>query len=259
MKIKSALAMIICGIAISAFSQTQKSVSPVTQVLQSSLTAMLGKSTVQDVTVSGSAEMISGATNDNGSFEFRALANGSNRTDITLSSATVTETWQLGTSTPAGWWSNGDGTQHPISPHNMFSGASWPFPPLHLLLLLQDSSMTITYLGQEGGLLHFQAFRQPPGASAAMLHSLAGLTRVDLWLDASTFLPARMSFNRHPDNNAALNIPVTVQFSGYQTIGKVVVPSHIQEYINGTLALDLHIQAVNLNTGLPPTDFTAQN
>jgi hypothetical protein len=84
------------------------------------------------------------------------------------------------------------------------------------------------------------------------------MTQIDLYLDPATFLPARIRFNIHPDNNALMDIPVSIEFSSYQSMGGGVVPMHIAKYINNTLALDARVQHVSLNTGLSLTEFAAQ-
>jgi len=84
------------------------------------------------------------------------------------------------------------------------------------------------------------------------------MTQIDLYLDPATFLPARIRFNIHPDNNALIDIPVSIEFSSYQSIGGAMVPIHVAKYVNNTLALDVMAQHVSLNTGLTLTEFAAQ-
>jgi len=42
------------------------------------------------------------------------------------------------------------------------------------------------------------------------------LSQTDLYLDSTTLLPAAMTFNIHPDDNALLDIPIEIHFSEYR-------------------------------------------
>ena len=67
-----------------------------------------------------------------------------------------------------------------------------------------------------------------------------------------------ITFSQHPDNNAIVDIPVEIDFSGYSVVSGVAVPLHIQKFFNGSLLLDISVQSAALNTGLTNADFTAQ-
>jgi hypothetical protein len=259
MKHKLETILFLWMLTLPATSMGQTSVSPTIEVLQSSVTAMLGKVSLSDITLNGSSEAISGGSNSaNGSFEFRATAAGSSRTDLILGNETITNIYLLGGATPSGSWTNGNGTQQPIAPHNLLAGVDWAFPPLLILNITGNPSMVVSYIGLEGNLIHLSASKQLAGAPSVVNASVGHLTQIDVWLNSSTLLPAKLSYNMHPDNNAAVDIPVTVQFTNYQTLSQILVPSQIQEYINNTLALTVQIQSANVNSGLSPTIFATQ-
>jgi len=46
---------------------------------------------------------------------------------------------------------------------------------------------------------------------------------MDLYLDATTLLPAFLDFNVHPDQNTATNIPIEIQYGVYQSFKGVLV------------------------------------
>jgi hypothetical protein len=71
----------------------------------------------------------------------------------------------------------------------------------------------------------------PPEMTPLMQH----LGQMDIFLDATTLLPVALDFNVHPDNNALLDIPVEIRFSGYSAVNGIQVPLHIQKYLNDTL------------------------
>ena len=254
------LALISIAAALSIGTCGAQSVStPVTQALQASATAMIGASTLQDVTLNGSAEAITGADDETGSFTFRATAAGSSRIDLVFTSGTRSETRQFGQGAPYGAWMNEDGVQHPSAQHNLMSGYDWPFPELILNQFLTDPLMSVAFVGQEGTLLHLSGYEQRSGVSSAANSLLQHITQVDLWLDSTTLLPAQASFTIHPDGNAGFDIPVSIAFLNYQKLNGVVIPTHVQKFVNGTLAVDAQIQSISINTGLTSSAFSLGN
>ncbi len=81
------------------------------------------------------------------------------------------------------------------------------------------------------------------------------LSQMDFFLDSTTFLPAAVTFNIHPDNNALLDIPIEVRFSDYRAVKGVQVPFHIQKFLNNGLILDLQFTTAVLNAGLGASQF----
>jgi hypothetical protein len=136
------------------------------------------------------------------------------------------------------------------------TGYHWAFPAFIVNQFLTNSSVNVTFVAQEGTLLHFSAYQQPSGVSAAVVATVQQLTQVDLWLNATTLLPAQLSYSIHPDANAGLVVPVLVQFSNYQTLDGITVPTQIQKYVNSTLVLNAQIQSVSINTGLSASIFS---
>jgi hypothetical protein len=249
-------ALLLFACPIQTPTSAQNAASPVTTALQTSLQAMAGPNNVQDVTLSGTAEAIAGSDDETGSFTFRATSAGCSRVDLGLPSGTRSETRQPGDNSPFGSWTNGSGGPYPLAQQNLLAGYDWAFPALILNQMLTTSTMSVTFVGQEGTLLHFTAFQQPTGVSAAVDATVQYLTQFDLWLDATTLLPVQLAFSAHPDSNAGLVIPVQVQFSNYQTLGGISVPTQLQKTINGTVVLNAQIQSVSVNTGLSTSIFS---
>lgn len=72
------------------------------------------------------------------------------------------------------------------------------------------------------------------------------------------FLPAAITYNIHPDNNALLDIPVEIDFSDYRLVSGVQIPFHIQKCLNNSLLLDFQVQNAAINSGLSASEFTVQ-
>lgn len=118
----------------------------------------------------------------------------------------------------------------------------------------------LSYVGQESRngatVQHIQSDVSQAGPSAATGLNPQQLSTMDFYLDATTLLPVTITFNVHPDNNAATNLLVEVDFSNYQTINGIAVPMHIQRYLQGNVMVDLVLSAASFNTGLPLSLFT---
>ena len=89
-----------------------------------------------------------------------------------------------------------------------------------------------------------------------MTAEIQGLSAVDLYLDPKSMLPLALAFNTHPDNDFLVNIPVEIRFGDYRNASGVLVPFHIQKFLQGTLTLDLTVANAAVNSGVPPTMFS---
>lgn len=232
--------------------------SSVSTVLRASLQTMLGSKSVQDVSLTGTAENFAGSDDETGSFTFRATSTGYTRVDLGLPSGVRSESRQPGNNAPFGSWIMGNGVLHAAAQHNLMSGYYWAFPALIVNDMLTNPSALVSFVGIEGTLAHFSVYEQQPTASTAYNGVLQSLTKYDLWLDSSTLLPAKLAFNIHPDSTEGLDIPVQVQFSNYETISGTVTPTTVQKSVNNTLVLDAQIQSVSINTGLTADTFSLQ-
>lgn len=215
--------------------------------------ALAGPTVISDVTLSGTAERIAGSDDETGTVSLQALAAGASRMSLSLSSGPRIEVQNLAGTAPVGSWSGPDGVSHAIAQHNLMTDPSWFFPALALSRMLSTPGYMVKYVGQETwnstSVQHISFYQQN---SDALLQQL---TQMDFYLDSTTLLPVAATYNIHPDNDAGLDIPVTIQFSGYAANSGVQVPLHVQKYINNNLALDLQLQAARFNTGLSASAF----
>lgn len=230
-------------------------------LLQQSLVALTGGKSIADVTLSGTARRIAGSDDDTGTAVLKALASGAGRSDLSLSSGQRSEVSNL-SGPPSGAWSGPDGISHPIAFHNLVSEPTWFFPGFAIARRLSSSGHIATYIGREThngqavehiSVSQSSPFPTPPGGV-----SFEHLTQIDFYIDSTSLLPAAISFNLHPDNNALLDIPVEVQFSDYRALNGAQVPYHVQKYMNNTLVLDFQAQTVTFNAGLTASTFSVQ-
>jgi hypothetical protein len=226
------------------------------QYLQRALAALSASTPTSDVTLSGSAHYIAGSDDETGAATLKAIV-GASRMDLNLSSGPRSEVVNTSAS-PAGTWSGPDGVAHAISFHNLLTEPAWFFPAFPITHGL-SSGYVATYVGLEtrdGQAVEHLTISQPPAVQTPSgAPTVAQLSQMDFFLDSTTFLPAAVTFNIHPDNNELLDIPIEVRFSDYRSVKGAQVPFHVRKFLNNGLLLDLQFTTAVLNTGLGATQF----
>lgn len=228
--------------------------------LHSAFRALMGNTTVNDVTLAGTAEWIAGSDDETGTVVYKTTS-GASRLDLSLSAGTRSEIRSIASGVPSGTWIGPDGVSHAMANHNVMTDAGW-FPAFTLGSLISSSNSVLTYVGQEtrngASVIHISASQQFPNLSGDTASLMQHLTQIDLYLDPTTFLPDSYVFASHADNNALLDIPTEIRYSNYRTVGGAQIPFHVQRYINNTLTLELRFQSASLNTGITAAQFSAQ-
>jgi hypothetical protein len=223
-----------------------------------SLAALTGGATITDVTITGTATRVAGSDVGSGPVTLKALGTGESRLDLNLSNGARSEARNL-TNGPSGSWVGPDGIAHAMASHNCMTDSAWFFPALSALSQASSPSVLATYVGQEtrSGLAvqHVRFITQAASAASDPTGLIQSLSTEDLYLDASSSLPVAFVFSTHPDNNAATNIPVEIDFSNYQLVNGASIPFRIQKFFNGTLLFDITVQSVALNSGLTDAAF----
>ena len=224
------------------------------------IAALTGTTQVNDVTLTGTGTRTVGSDVETGAVSLKALATGEGRLDLSLSASARSEIHALANGTPQCSSIGLDGVVHSMADHNCLTDPIWFFPALSMLSQASSPGVVATYVGQEStqgvSVQHIQFTLQNPNLSTSENTLLGQLSSTDIYLDASSNLPVAICFNMHPDDDALTNIPVKVVFSNYQVVNGVQVPFRIQRFLNGTLFLDLMIQATTLNSGLTNAAFS---
>jgi hypothetical protein len=222
-----------------------------------SIAALTGGSAIGDVTLTGSVTWSGGATPETGAATLLASGTGESRMNFVFSSGTWTEIRDASTGVALGQWIAPSGAAGLFAFQNCMTDAAWFFPALGSLAAAQN--VVLNYIGQEtrnGEIVqHIQSYisqANPAGAKP----SPQQLSTMDFYLDATTFLPAAIIFNAHPDNSASGNLVIEVDFSTYQTLNGIMVPTRIQRSLQGNVLVDITVTGASFNTGLPLSDFT---
>jgi len=242
--------------------QTASSSTQASQLMQQSLAALQGNTSISDITLTGTARRIAGSDDESGTGVLKGLASGAGRTDLSLSSGQRSEVINTSVTPSAGTWSGPDGISHAMAFHNLLTGPAWFFPAFAIAPRLSASGYIATYIGHEThngqAVEHVSVSQAPPLSTSSGVVSLGHLSQVDFFLNSATFLPISIAFNIHPDNNAGLDLPVEIRFSDYTSVSGAQVPYHVQKYLNNSLILDFQATSVTLNSGLSLSAFNAQ-
>lgn len=234
------------------FAQAPTSIVPTTAgaVLSGAAYAFSNGVPVHGVTLKGTANWIAGSDNENGSATLVANADGSYQITLELGQSSRTETQTSFAQGQQCTWSGSDGVAHVVSAHNCMLPVAWFLPAVALFGNLQPQTFGTILLGNSAdaenpGLdVRQQQSVVPSYVSADMATLYTHLTAVDIYYAPATYLPLSLCYATHSDANAAMDIPVRVEFSNYQTVGGITVPFRIQRYVNGVLALDITISTV---------------
>lgn len=230
-------------------------------LLSATLSALVSGVNVTNVALTGTVTRTAGSDVENGSATLEALGWAESRIDISLTNGQWTEIMNQSQGAPTGQWSGADGTAHAMATHNSLVPASWFFPVFVLAGALNDPAVTVTYIGQETRNgetvqhLKFWHVLRGESGSADSLAQFHALSTADVYLNATSSLPVELDFNIHPDRSATVDIPIEIQYSGYQKMSGILLPTHIQKRINHSLFLDLNVTGATINTSLSPSDF----
>jgi len=137
--------------------------------------------------------------------------------------------------------------------------AQCPYFPLPMLAgALSNPDLRFTNVGLETvdgvAVTHLKFWNT--FASIPDLQGLSELSARDVWLDASSALPQRISFIRRSADGASIS--VDVWFSDYRTVDGVLYPFSIRVSLNGTQWAAISIQNVTFNNGLDDSRFPVQ-
>jgi hypothetical protein len=265
---RAAVAAFTCVVsAIPLFGQVPASTDTQASLLLQHAHAVLASATpVTDVALTGTVRRIAGSDDETGSVTIKALATGESSAEFSFSSGVRREVRSSISGKPEGRWSGPDGVLHVMAEHNLKVEGAWFSPVLLVRRVVTSPNKVLRYLGSETvegqTLEHVRVADRnpviPDKAPPQIAQLVQHLTEMDLFLDPATSLPAKITFNEHPDNDASRDIPVEIRFSDYRVANGVQIPFHVKKFFNGSLMLDLQVDSAALNSGLPASTFSLQ-
>lgn len=222
-----------------------------------SIAALAGSTAIKDITLTGNITWTAGSDIESGTATLLASGATESRMDLVFSTGTRSEIRDASTGTAEGEWILENGTSGLFAPQNCWTDAVWFYPVLGSLAA--GPGVMLSYIGQETrrgqSVQHVQSYvyqgyqYSGPGVSPQQL------TTMDFYLDASTLLPAAVVFNAHLDKYASTNVPVEIDFTNYESMAGIVIPAHIQRFVQNTLQADLTVTGASINTGIPLSEF----
>ncbi|HYY73085.1 MAG TPA: hypothetical protein VE778_05780 [Candidatus Bathyarchaeia archaeon] len=223
-------------------------------VLQASVRAM-GGSIPSDSTATGTVTLTAGTSTQSGNISI--LTRGTEQTSEQI------QTSQVSTTTV---YSNlqanaiNDSASTPLSAELAATSRSVVFPLLSMASTLNNADSCLSYVGIEsvnGASAHHIRYWNSFN-SHANLQFLAEFTLADIWIDAASYLPQRISQIRRGGRGLEPRITLDTVFANYQKIGGAAYPLLIQRSLNGSPWMTITITNVSFNTGLTDSSFPVQ-
>ena len=227
----------------------QSSATPQLQTVQSQAwAALVSAAPPTSVVLDGTFTSTAGSLTQNGSAHLTVGADGTFLINLSGNVTTISESRTVSDGIPACTWTDQQGVVHNSAFLNCMP-PPWFFPGLTLLSSAVGASLPAwipsSYTSDSlGNHLQFQ-FLLP--LSSGNQEDPQLLSPFDLVLDPNTHLPLYAKFTAHPDNPGIhADIPVQISYSDYRSVSGVMVPFHIQRYLNGSLVLDLTIASASV-------------
>ena len=220
-------------------------------ILAQSLAAM-GGTVPRDSVATGTVVLVAGSLTETGTL--RILIRGVDQTasQIQTQDRSRQETYSGGLA------SLKEGSSTKALSLELAASSQWlGFPLILIAAALNNPDIAFQYVGLEtldGLAVHHVRLWNTFSSNPEMRH-LAEFTVKDLWLDASSSLPRKLSCIRRAASGAEPGIPLDVYFSDYRNVGGVLYPFRIEKSLNGTPWATITIQSVAFNTGLTDADF----
>lgn len=221
-------------------------------ILQRAITA-LGSSVPADSVATGSITTTAGSEVSTGTI--RVLTRGTNQTseEFTLPASTSRTTYSDGSAALTA-----DTTSITLPFQRAVTSQSIIFPLPFLANALTNKDVSIEYVAAE--MLNdvpSQHIRlRNSFASQPDLQAFADYTVFDLWVDAASALPQRISFVRRDGSGAIPRIPVDTYFGSYKTTSGFTYPAQVNVSVNGTPWAAITISSISFNIGLTDSSFS---
>ncbi len=222
-------------------------------VLQQSVIAM-GTTVPSDSTANGTVTTVAGSLTESGTITI--LTRGTDQTFEQIQTPHgSTEVYSQGQASTV------VGSTPTALPMERVVTSQCPSFPLALIAgALNNPDTAYSYVGLEtletGTFHHIQIWNS--FASTPKLQAIAKFSLKDIWIDAKTGLPERISYTRRDERGATPGIAVDNYLSDYRNVSGVLYPFSIHKSLNGTPWATIAIQNVTMNTGLTDSDFPVQ-
>jgi hypothetical protein len=237
-------------VSYSAHTQTVTSQIPTTFQVQAQAAVSTGKS-FSVVNLTATAEWTAGSDRESGTAQLQANVDGSTNVQLALGKASRTEVQTKADSSRSCTRTDGAGKSHDVLGPNCLIAIPWFSPSLFgqssaalpaLIAMTDDGAVE-----KDKATFHQVSYLlKLKGTKTSSTNRMVSQSTVKVFYDPQTFLPASLEYSIHPDDNDLQNIPVKVVFSNYQSVSGVMLPHHIERFVNRTLQLKLDVTTASI-------------
>jgi hypothetical protein len=203
------------------------------------------------VNLTATAEWTAGFLHESGTAQLQANVDGSANVQLALGKASRNEVQTKADSSRSCTWTDDPGKSHDILGPNCLIAIPWFSPSLFtqssaalpaLLATIDDGAVE-----KDKATFHQVSYLlKLTGANTSSTNRMVSQSTVKVFYDPQTFLPSSLEYSIHPDSNDLQNIPVKVAFSNYQSVSGVMLPFHIERFVNRTLQLKLDVSNASI-------------
>lgn len=244
----------ILTFSIISFGQQSSDSLPVS-VLKQSL-AVMGGTTPADSSASGALQIATGSTPLSATFKVTTRGMNQSREVVNAPNGTQDHVYSAGQGSTVA-----DAAVRPVSLEQACSYQSVLFPLPILQAALSDPDTVFAYIGMEtlaGTPTIHVRYWSSYASQRKNLTVLSPFSIKDVWLDSTTLLPRRISFDSRAAVGAAPSTHIDVDFAHFQSFSGTLYPTSITQSLNGTVWATYSVQSVAFNVGLTDTDFPVQ-
>ncbi len=223
-----------------AFTQTPTTFQQQTQA------AVSGGRTFSAMNLTATAEWIAGSDHETGTAQLQANVDGSTNVQLALGKASRTEVQTKTDTSRTCTWTDSAATSHEVLGPNCQIAIPWFAPGLFaqssavLPALLETTDDGV--VSKDNSSFHQVSYLlKLTGASTSITDRMVKQSTVKVFYDPETHLPSSLEYSIHADNDDLKSVPVRVTFSNYQSASGVMLPMHIERFINHTLQLKLDL------------------
>jgi hypothetical protein len=238
------LFILILIFTVSTVAHAQSALTPMEQ--QAVLAFNPNAKTFSTLTFTGTAAWTAGSLQDSGNVVLTASADGSSNETWSLSSQPHTLASTAFTNGRSCSYVDSAGKNHQDASPGCFRAVPWFAPWMSMVMLpnnvlLRTSGAALAAADGTNAQLQYMTNLGTATTPNPQLAAFNSGTVVGLVVDPKTSLIDEVDFNQTIDSDTARVIPYRIVFSDYRPDAGLILPHHIQRYIQRTLQADITI------------------
>jgi hypothetical protein len=238
--------------AIGSHSRSAYAQVSLTSVEQAAVQAFNPNSkTFSSITMTGNAAWTAGSFQDSGNIVLTASADGSSNETWSLSSQSHTLASTSFTNGRSCSYVDAAGKNHQDASPGCFRAVPWfapwmSMPMLSNNVLLRTSNANVAATDGANAQLQYMTNLGTQVTPSSGLSGISSGTVVGLVVDPKTSLIDELDFNEMIDSDSSRVIPYRIVFSDYRPDSGLILPHHIQRFIQRTLQADITIANITV-------------